>query len=319
VTQCINCGTEIVGAERYCSYCGTFLKDALMDVRFLSNSSNEVAKLSPQEPANELMRSSFEFVNYVRPVNTKLLELHKNQPAVLYAINMSDHLMSAVIPQLACEAVGGRSYDALVLSYSYSLGMIAGRIMDDMMDRTVARRGKKTVWKEFGDPVAIPLALWLISEMFDALSAYDSILGRIESDRLIRTFRSAMRESSRAEEEEKLARKSKADLSFKEGVKLAQGKRGILIAAGTAAGGIVGRGSEEEILLLKNYGMYLGTANQLFDDSGDVDYPKAYREKALAESRDLTAEAVKCTDKLNRTEAQGKLRNLSKISEVPLI
>lgn len=321
MTQCINCGNEIIGAERYCSCCGTFLKDALLDVRFLASSGSgpELTKLSPQENSNELMRSSYEFVPYVSPVNKKLLELHKGQTAVLYAINMNDHLMPAVLPQIACEAVGGRSWDALVLSYSYSLGLIAGRICDDIMDRTSERRGKKTVWKEFGEPVAIPLSFWLVSEMFEALSAYDSILGRTESDRLMRTFRSALGESSRAEEEEKLAKRSKADLTFEEGLRLAQGKRGILIAAGTAAGGIVGKGSEEEILLLKNYGMYMGTANQLFDDSGDPDYPKSYREKALSESRDLTAEAVKCTDKLRRTEAQRKLRNLSKISEVPLI
>ena len=296
------------------------MKDALLDVRFLAGSASvPTTKLSIPDDSNELVRNSYEFVNYVRPVNTKLLELHKDQPAVLYAINMNDHLIGAVIPQISCEAVGGRSYDALVLAYSYSLGLIAGRIFDDMMDRTSERRGKSTVWKEYGDPVAIPLALWLVSEMFEALSAYDSILGRGGSDRLMRTFRSAFGDSSRAEEEEKLAKRSKADLTFEEGVRLAEGKRGILIAAGTIGGGIVGKGSDEEILLLRNYGMAMGTANQLFDDSGDPDYPKSYRERALSESRDLTSEAIKCTDKLKPKEAQRKLRNLCKISEIPLI
>lgn len=319
MTKCINCGTEITGTQRYCSNCGTFLKDALLDVRFLASPPTVSTEFSIPDDSNELMRTSYELVNYIRPVNSKLLELHKDQAAVCYAINMNDHLIGAVIPQISCEAVGGQSYDALVLAYSYSLGLIAGRICDDIMDRTNERRGKNTVWREFGDPVAIPLALRLVSEMFEALSAYDSILGRTESDRVMRTFRSALAESSLAEEQEKLARRSKADLTFEEGIKLAQGKRGTLIAAGTTAGAIVGRGSEDEILLLKNYGLYMGTANQLFDDSGDPDYPKSYREKALAESRDLTSEAVKCTDKLKPTEAQRKLRNLSKISEVPLI
>ncbi len=330
MTKCINCGTEIIGAERYCSYCGTFLKDALFDVRFLANSaaptitSDGSARSSPSNnieasPSNELTRTSYELVHYVRPVNAKLLELHKSHPAALYSINMGDHLFGAVIPQIACEAVGGRSYDALVLSYAYSLGLISGRISDDMMDRTLERRGKKTVWKEYGDAVAIPLSFWLVAQMFEALSAYESILGRAEYARLVRTFRTALSESSLAEEQEKLAKKSKATLPFEEGVRLAQGKRGILIAAGTTAGAIVGKGTEEEILLMKNYGMFMGTANQLFDDAGDPDYPKSYRERALNESRDLTAEAVKCTDKLRQSDAQRKLRNLSKISEVPLI
>jgi hypothetical protein len=295
------------------------MKDALLDVRFLASSPDLATESSIPDHSNQLIRNSYEFIKYIRPVNTKLLEWHEDKPAVLYAINMNDHLIGAVIPQLACEAVGGRSYDALVLAYSYSLGLIAGRIFDDIMDRTTERRGKRTVWKEFGDAVAIPLALWFTSEMFEALSAYDSILGRAEYERLVRTFRSAFAESSQAEAEEKLARKSKSRLKFDDGVRLAQGKRGTLIAAGTISGAIVGKGSEEEILLLKNYGMAMGTANQLFDDSGDSDYPKSYRERALSESRDLTSEAVKCTDKLKQSEAQRKLRNLCKISEIPLI
>jgi len=36
-------------------------------------------------------------------------------------------------------------------------------------------------------------------------------------------------------------------------------------------------------------------------------------------SRDLTAEALKCTDRLRANEAQKKLRELCKISEVPLL
>jgi hypothetical protein len=265
------------------------------------------------------MRTSYELVDYVRPVSSKLLDSHKDQSPAIYAISMNDHLVGAVIPQISCEAVGGKSLDALDLAYGYSLGLIAGRICDDIMDRTNERRGKKTMWREYGDPVAIPLALQLISEMFEAISSYDLILGRITSDRITRIFRSTLAESAVAEEEEKLARRSKADLAFGDGIRIAQGKRGTLIAAGTTTGAIVGGGTEEEIQLLKNYGLYMGTANQLFDDSNDPDYPKSYRERALSESRDLTSEAVKCTDKLKPSEAQRKLRNLCKISEVPLL
>ena len=326
--SCPKCGREISHYHRFCPSCGIRLRDASSDLGFLVATSLKPTTLEiPSNLSGSVLKPTIEFtqgplyelVDYIRPVNTKLLESHKDQPAVIYAINMNDHLIGAILPQICCEAVGGKAYDAIDLAYAYSLGLIAGRICDDMMDRTNERRGKRTLWRQFGDPVAIPLGLQLVSEMFEALSTYDLTLGRVGSERVNRIFRLALAESARAEEEEKLATRSKASLTFGEGIKLAQGKRGLLVAAGTTAGGIVGGGTELEIELLKNYGMAMGTSNQLFDDSRDPDYPQSYREKALAESRDLTAEGIKSTDQLRNTEAQRKLRELCKMSEIPLL
>ena len=258
-------------------------------------------------------------IEYIRPVRAKLIANHQSRPTILHAVAMGDYALAAAIPQITCEAVGGSAAEALDLAYAYSLGLIAGRTYDDIMDRTIERRGKRTVWREFGDPVAIPLGVELLYEMLEGLSAYDSSLGRAQSERLMKTFRTALAESARAEEQEKLSRRSNIDLPFAERLRLAQGKRGMLIAAGTAGGAIVGRGTEEEIELLRNYGQYMGTANQLFDDSTDADYTQAYRDQALTVSRDLTAEALKVTDKLRPTEAAKKLRELCKLAEVPLL
>jgi geranylgeranyl diphosphate synthase, type I len=325
---CPKCERETSLYHRFCPSCGTRLRDASSDLGFLVATSLQPttleipANLNPSalKPAIDFTQGPlYELVDYIRPVNSKLLESHKDQPAVTYAINMNDHLVGAILPQICCEAVGGRAYDAIELAYAYSLGLIAGRICDDMMDRTNERRGKRTVWRQFGDPVAIPLGLQLVSEMFEALSSYDLTLGRIRSERINRIFRLALAESARAEGEEKLATRSKANLTFGEGIKLARGKRGILVAAGTASGAIVGGGTELEIELLKNYGDAMGTANQLFDDSRDPDYPQSYRERALSESRDLTAEGIKATDRLKNNEAQRKLRELCKMPEISLL
>ncbi len=325
---CPKCGRETSLYQRFCPSCGVRLRDASSDLGFLVASSLQPStfQIPPNSNAGVLkppiefnQGPLYELVDYVRPVNSKLLESHKDQAPVIYAINMNDHLIGSVLPQICCEAVGGKAYDAIDLAYAYSLGLIAGRICDDMMDRTNERRGKRTVWRQFGDPVAIPLGLQLVSEMFEALSSYDLTLGRIASERINRIFRLTLVESARAEGEEKLANRSKATLTFGEGIRFAQGKRGTLVAAGTTTGAIVGGGTELEIELLKNYGMAMGTSNQLFDDSQDPDYPQSYREKALSESRDLTAEGIKSTDQLKHTEAQRKLRELCKMSEISLL
>jgi geranylgeranyl pyrophosphate synthase len=327
--SCPKCGREISPYHRFCPSCGVRLRDASSDLGFPIASSLQPTTLQIPHKTTQtvLKKSAMDFaqgplhalLDYAEPINSKLLDTHRDQPALLYAINMNDHLVGAILPQICCEAVGGRAYDALDLAYAYSLGLIAGRISDDIMDRTNERGGKRTVWRQFGDPVAIPLGLQLVSEMFGALSGYDLILGRVASERIHRTFRLALVESARAEAEEKMATRSKSALTVGEGIRLAQGKRGILVAAGTTAGAIVGRGTELEIELLKNYGKAMGTANQLFDDSRDPDYPPSYREKALSESRDLTAESIKCTDQLKNSEAQRKLRELCRMTEVPLL
>jgi Polyprenyl synthetase len=325
---CPKCGRETSLYHRFCPSCGIRLRDVSSDLGFLVASSLQPTTFEiPPNLNGTILKSSIEFtrdplyelVDYFRPVNTRLLESHKDQPPIIYAINMNDHLTGAILPQICCEAVGGKSYDAIDLAYAYSLGLIAGRICDDIMDRTSERRGKRTVWRQFGDPVAIPLGLQLVSEMFEALSAYDLTLGRIASERINRMFRLALTESARAEGEEKLATRSKAALTFGEGIKLARGKRGILVAAGTTTGAIVGSGTELEIEILKNYGTAMGTANQLFDDSRDLDYPQSYRERALSESKDLTAEAIKSTDQLKNTEARRKLRDLCKMADISLL
>lgn len=322
MTACRNCGEETSANVRFCPSCGKAVetdRGGRAAPESATRLGVEVSAEAARPPVAFEHRALDELAGYVGPVTKRLLASHAGQTPTVYAINMGDHLIGAVIPQLACEAVGGRSSDSVDLACAYSLGLIAGRICDDMMDRTIERSGRRTVWREFGDPVAIPLGFQLISEMFETLSAYDATIGRVDSDRIARTFRTALVASARAEEQEKLSRRAKTNLSFEAGVEIARGKRGALIAAGTTTGAIVGKGTEEEIQILRDYGTFMGTANQLFDDSSDPDYSDSYRTRALSESRDLTSEAVKCTDRLKMTEARRKLRDLCKISEVPLL
>ena len=324
---CRNCGRDITIEANFCPSCGISMLGVVADERFLGGSGGrgeaagrpEVQSPGPGQAGQFGRISPEELAAYILPVRGKLISAHQNQPPMLHAIAMGDWALAAAIPQITCEAVGGKAQEAMDLAYAYSLGLIAGRVYDDIMDRTIERKGKRTVWREFGDPVAVPLGIECLYEMLDGLTNYDARLGRATSDELSKTFRLALVESARAEEREKLSMRSNVDLPFSERLRLAQGKRGILIAAGTAGGAIVGRGTEEEVELLRNYGMHMGTANQLFDDSSDPDYTQVYREQALSVSRELTAEALKCTDRLRVTEAQRMLRELCKISEEPLL
>ncbi len=257
-----------------------------------------------------------ELADYINPVRSKLVESFKDDLPMLYALYLGGYELGATLPQIACEAVGGRRLHAIDLAYGYALGLIAARIVDDMIDRTSERGGKRTFWAEFGDAAAVLLECQLISDMFEALSPYSRSLGGDELDRIRKTLALAMHDSALAERQEKLYIKTKVDLSFEERLELARRKRGTLVAAGTAAGSIVGRGNEEEVERLRSYGMLIGTANQLMDDSKDPDYPHGYRREGKAKAEELVGLAMQQANTLRPSEARRKLCELCRLFQV---
>lgn len=253
---------------------------------------------------------------YIKPVRSKLFESFKDDSQMVYALYLGGYELGAALPQIACEAVGGLRSRALDLAYGYSLGLIAARTVDDMIDRTSERAGKRTLWVEFGDAIGSLLECQLIADMFEALSPYTRSLGGDEVDRIRKILALALHDSARAERQEKTYIRTKADLSFEERVEIARSKRGTLVAAGTTAGAIVGRGNDEEVECLRSYGTLVGTANQLMDDSEDPDYPHSYRKEGRAKAEELIGVAIQQANRLKPSGARRKLCDLCRLFQV---
>jgi len=254
-----------------------------------------------------------DLARYMRPVESRLLKSYYNDPSMVYAIKMGNYEIGAVIPQVACEAVGGDASEAVSVAYSFSLGLIAGRIFDDLIDKTVDRGGTRTLWKEFGEAIAIPLGCQLLGDMFEALESGSGALEAYAAKSVKEIFRKALIESSRAEKQEKLFIRTKTSLTFPERLELATAKRGTLISAAAAAGAIAGGGSKEEVEALRSYGMDIGTADQLINDSIDSEYPDDYRKRTVPEVQALIERAVKSTDRLGVADARAKLIGLCRL------
>ncbi len=103
---------------------------------------------------------------------------------VLYQIRTGGKRIRPVMTLLFAEALGGDFQRALPeaciveLIHEYSL------IFDDIIDRSVVRRGRPTLWKEYGTNFAMLAGLWYREAIEEAIleSANPTLVSRLASD-----------------------------------------------------------------------------------------------------------------------------------------
>ncbi len=103
---------------------------------------------------------------------------------VLYQVKTGGKRIRPVMTLLFTEALGGDFTKALPeaciveLIHEYSL------IFDDMIDHSIVRRGKPTLWKQFGTNFAILAGLWYREAIEEAIleSTVPSTVARLVSD-----------------------------------------------------------------------------------------------------------------------------------------
>ncbi len=174
-----------------------------------------------------------------------------------------------------CEALGGRKEDAMYpaaaieLTHNYSL------IVDDIIDHSVLRRGKPTVWKKFGIEFAMLASLHYREaiekavlrspnplKMADLIS--DTIMIMVEGERLDILFEQHGREG------EYFSKYQFQHVSEDDYLKMVGGKTASLISAACKAGAIAANASEDLINRLGDFGWNVGLAFQITDDYLDI-------------------------------------------------
>ena len=223
------------------------------------------------------------------------------RPAVLsaamrYAVGTGGKRIRPLICLASAAAVGGRPEDAkypaaaIELLHNYTL------IHDDLpaMDNDRERRGKPTVWVEFGEANAIlagdallalayriaakaPRNVAAIIDVFGE-KGVGVVQGQVEDIALQPVPCSLIPDPS------------SIDFIYRH-------KTADLFIAAAAMGGLAGGGSEADIAALKEFALNLGLAFQYEDDllDGDSPYPK---EKTEALVRETTAAAIAALNRL---------------------
>lgn len=196
-----------------------------------------------------------------------------------------------VLVLLSCEACGGKWEQALPAAAAVELLHNFSLIHDDIEDRDELRRGRPTLWRQWGEAQAINSG----DAMF-ALAHLALLRGHargVPAERVVRAMLAfdAMCVHLTIGQHLDLSFESRSDVSAAEYMQMIEGKTAALTAACCEIGAIIAGASDEQIAGLKNFGKWLGMSFQLQDDvlgiwgnpeqTGKHDSDLAHKKKTL--------------------------------------
>ena len=212
--------------------------------------------------------------------------------------NMEMHLRSEVrlIPEIIHHLIGsgGKRFRPLLLLASaelcgyrgerrYPLSAIiefihtATLLHDDVIDHAETRRGKASANQVWGNAASVLVGDFLYSKSFRLMTED----GNLAILKLISTTTNTMSEG----EVFQLMKMGDINITEKEYLSIVEKKTSILISAACAIGGILGNAADGQIEALTRFGMRLGNAFQITDDT--LDYVAKEEEFGKAIGQDL--------------------------------
>ncbi|WP_129599587.1 polyprenyl synthetase family protein [Anaerophilus nitritogenes] len=148
--------------------------------------------------------------------------------------------------------------EAVMAAVSCECIHMASLVHDDIIDLSDTRRNKPTIHIEHGNHVAVLVGDFLFAKAFEVLTKH----GLLQSMEILVDAISKMCDGEIVQEKNKFnmyqTKKDYYERSYK--------KTGVLLAACTQIGAIIGGASNTEIKALKSYGENIGYAYQIIDD-----------------------------------------------------
>jgi octaprenyl-diphosphate synthase len=157
-----------------------------------------------------------------------------------------------------CSYRGERRYPlAAVIEFIHT----ASLLHDDVIDHAETRRGKVSANRVWGNAASVLVGDYLYSKAFRLMTED----GNPAIFKLLSTSTNTMSEG----EVFQLVKAGDISITEKEYLTIVEKKTSILISAACAIGGILGNASNNQIEALTRFGMRLGTAFQITDDTLD--------------------------------------------------
>ena len=170
----------------------------------------------------------------------------------------------AIRPTLAllcAQAAGGTAAAAVPAAVAVELVHNYSLLHDDVMDRDLTRRHRRTAWSVFGANPAILAGDALLVLAVDVLA--DS--GHPAATDAIRMLAAAVQDLFDGQDAD-LSFEQRLQVELAECVRMAEGKTAALIGCACALGAVFGGGSPEQVAYLRGFGIHLGLAFQHVDD-----------------------------------------------------
>ncbi len=197
---------------------------------------------------------------------------------------ISNHLISSggkrfrpLLLLIASDLCGYRGERRYSMSTAIEFIHTASLLHDDVIDHAETRRGRSSANRLWGNSASVLVGDFLYSKAFRLMAEE----GDIAVIKLISTISNTMAEG----EVFQLIKSGDFEITEKEYFALIEKKTAILISAACALGAILAKTTEERISALMRFGMRLGTAFQLTDDT--LDYIATEEEFGKAIGTDL--------------------------------
>jgi geranylgeranyl diphosphate synthase, type I len=162
---------------------------------------------------------------------------------------------------LSARAIGGDPLTALPGAVAVELVHNFSLLHDDVMDGDRTRRHRPTAWSVFGRRNAILAGDALVTLAFEVLAG----CGHPTSTNGVRALSNTVLDLLRGQHAD-IAFEQRDDVGLVECQKMAQDKTGALLGCSCALGALLGGGTAEQVVRLRQFGERLGLAFQHFDD-----------------------------------------------------
>lgn len=178
--------------------------------------------------------------------------------ASMHALGSPGKRLRTALTLLSGKMINYRLDKLLFLSVAFEMVHLATLIHDDIVDKSLTRRGNPTVNALWGDHIAI-----LLGDYYFAKTA--GLIADIEDPRIDHLFSDTVATVCEGTIIE-LMTAGQATMTLQSYYEKISHKTAALIAACCKGGAIIGGASEREIDLLYSYGLNLGIAFQIIDD-----------------------------------------------------
>ncbi|MEW6006581.1 MAG: polyprenyl synthetase family protein [bacterium] len=181
--------------------------------------------------------------------------------AIEYSLFPGGKRIRPILCLLSCKLVSGDFVKALDVSVAIELIHTYSLIHDDIMDLDEERRGKPSLYKKYGIPLAILAGDGLLTLAFEILSDYPLISKEI-------AMAIGMDGMVFGQAEDILSMRN-AECGMRNEEEINLNKTAKLFMASCVSGGMIGKGSKEQIEALREFGLNFGLLFQLKDDRVD--------------------------------------------------
>jgi geranylgeranyl diphosphate synthase type I len=219
----------------------------------MTTSSGEIEKLLESRAA--LVDREMSLISYA-------LEPPELAEVVRYAMEQRGKKVRATLLTLACEAVGGSLAKAMIPAVVVEMIHNTSLILDDVIDASETRRGKKTVNSRWGNNMALVACDALLALAIRQASKSDAVM----MASIIECASTSLLSLAEGEAMELVKKKYTPADYFK----IAERKTASLFRASGEVGALVGGGTPAEVAALRQYGNCVGVAFQIKDDILDV-------------------------------------------------